>query len=259
MFIQNKLLKFVYNLMLIGMPQMSNNPINKNILHAPFKVDKMSTYINYRLDTNKINAINKILEKNNNFDLIPLSLINDEEKDYFLSINIYNCSSPIFSFLSKDPVTRCEINTYVVDKNNLKGTLIIDYISNIVSMDADNIFKFPELISFNKIENKLFANAKNNNIDLNFNINLQNNKDRSKISNSLVFKTENIFYNSGVYDKLYFDSSLLKNNIINCNDFNIEFKFYDLLFDKVDSVFYFENKINFVGGMWYNIFNISSL
>lgn len=259
MFINNNLLRFVYNLLLVGMPQMANNPINKNILHAPFNVNEMSTYINYRLDNEKINSINKILKKHNNFNLIPASIIDDQEKDYFLSINIYNCTSPIFSFLSEEPATRCEINTYVVDKNQLKGTLIIDYISNIISMDADNIFKLPNTISFNKIDNKLFGNAKNNNIDLNFDINLENHKYLSKLSNSLIDKTENIFYNSGVYDKLYFDSTLLKNTIVNCNDFNINFKFYDILFDKVDSVFYFENKINFVGGMWYNIFDISTI
>lgn len=258
MFVNNDFIRFIYNLMLVGMPQMTNNPINKNVLHAPFIVNEMSTYINYRLDIEKINSINNILKKDSNFNLIPTSIIDDEKKDYFLSINIYNCSSPLFSFLSKEPATRCEINTYVIDKNKLKGTLIIDYISNIISMDADNIFKLPELISFNKINNKLLGSAQNKNIDLNFNINLDNNNYISKLSNSLIDKTEKIFYNSGIYDKLYFDSTLLKNTIVNCKDFNVNFKFYDILFDKVDSVFYFENKIDFVGAMWYNIFDISA-
>lgn len=256
MFINNNLLRFVYNFMLVGMPQMANNPINKNLLHAPFKVNEISTYINYRLNIEEINEINNILKKNNNFNLIPISIINNQKKDYFLSINIYNCTSPLFNFLTKESATRCEINTYVIDKNNLEGTLIIDYLSNIISMDADNIFKLPESIAFNKINNKLLANAKNNNINLDINIDLEKDDNLNQISNCLVDKTEKIFYNSGVYDKLYFDSTLLKNNIINCKDYNINFKFYNITFNNIDSVFYFKNKIDFVGAMWYNIFDI---
>lgn len=258
MFINYNILKAVYNVMLIGMPQMANNPINKNIIHAPFNVNKMSTYINYRLDNEKITCINNFLKQHNNFDLIPISLINDEKKDYFLSINIYNCTSPIFSFLSNEPITRCEINTYVVDKNKKEGTLILDYISNVISMDGDNIFKLPHSMIFNKIDNKLLGNINNNNIELNFDIDSENYTLISKISSSLVDKSENIFYNSGIYDKLYYDSTLVKNKIINCKNYNIYFKFNDILFDKVDSVFYFENKIDFVGAMWYNVFDTSS-
>ena len=48
-------LKFFYNALLTGMPSLTYNPFNKNILHSPFNVNEYSTYINYRL--------NSILEK----------------------------------------------------------------------------------------------------------------------------------------------------------------------------------------------------
>ena len=38
-------------------------------------------------------------------------------------------------------ITRCELNTYVKDHNGNYGTLIIDYLSNELSMDPLNIFK----------------------------------------------------------------------------------------------------------------------
>ena len=46
MFIPNQFLRFFYNFMLSGMPVLTVNPINKNILHAPFLVNSYSTYIN---------------------------------------------------------------------------------------------------------------------------------------------------------------------------------------------------------------------
>lgn len=258
MFINNIFLKMIYNLMLVGMPQTANNPINKNILYAPFNVNEKSTYINYKLNTQQVNQISDILKKKNNLKLIPTSLFDYqyENKDYYLSINIYNCTSPIFDFFINEPATRCEINTYVVNRNEVKGTLIMDYISNILSMDADKIFKAPGKIMFKNQDNKLYGKAKNKNIDLDFNIDIKykNPKIKPILSDSLIIKTENIFYNSGIYDKVYFDSTFLKNNIIICNNHDINFKFYDIEFNNIHSVFYFEKNINFIGGMWYNIF-----
>ena len=132
----------------------------------------------------------------------------------------------------------------------------MDYISNILSMDADKIFKPPGKIMFKNKDNKLYGKAKNKNIDLDFNIDIKykNPKIKPILSDSLIIKTENIFYNSGIYDKVYFDSTFLKNNIIICNNHDINFKFYDIEFNNIHSVFYFEKNINFIGGMWYNIF-----
>ena len=60
--INNNFLKIFYNALLTGMPGLMNNPINKNILHAPFIVNAGSTYINYKLEDFQINKINDFLE-----------------------------------------------------------------------------------------------------------------------------------------------------------------------------------------------------
>ena len=95
-------LKFFYNALLTGMPSLTYNPFNKNILHSPFNVNEYSTYINYRLNSIQLHKINEFLEKRNlDLNLAPSTLFKDNTKDYFLSINIYNCTSPVFDFLTK--------------------------------------------------------------------------------------------------------------------------------------------------------------
>ena len=108
MLITNKLLKVFYSALLTGMPSLTYNPINKNILHAPFTVNQYSTYINYKLNNDQIYKINNYLkDKNNKLTLAPSSLINEKEKEFILSINIYNCTSPIFDFITNKPSMRC--------------------------------------------------------------------------------------------------------------------------------------------------------
>ena len=75
-----------------------------------------------------------------------------------------------------------------------------------------------------------------------------------KINSELIKLTDNIFYNTGLYDKLYYDSSLIHNNIYECDN-NVVFEFLDLKFKEPESVFYFSKPINFVGGLWYNIYD----
>ncbi len=256
-----KFLTIFYNALLTGMPSLTYNPINKNILHAPFTVNEKSTYINYRLNNEQFNVINDYLKNNNNNNnnnliLQPSSIISDSDKDYFLSINIYNCTSPIFEFISDEPSTRCEINVYVKDKKDNKGTLITDYVSSILSLDPDNLFKSAgkiNLINDNELI-KGYANCENFALNFDYNQYLNTNI-YNKISSNLVKYTDKIFYNNGIYDKLYYDSSLINNNIIECLDYNVDFKFLNVDFLNVDSLFYFENKINFVGGLWYNLYD----
>ena len=253
--INNKILKIFYNTLLAGMPFISSNPYNKNPIHAPFKVKEYSTYINFKLDDYEIKQINTYINKYSNFSIIPISILDNDKDNYFLSINIYNCTSPIFDFLTDEPATRCEINTYVTN-NNTQGTLIIDYVSNILSLDPDNIFKIKNNINFKKNNNIISGNANNKNIDLNFNYQYKNNNNINninKLSNDLIRKSDYIFYNNGIYDKLYYDSSLIYNPIIKSNDFNIKFNFLNMKFNNIHSVFYFKNEIDFVGGMWYNL------
>jgi hypothetical protein len=63
MLINKGILKFVYTALLTGMPSLTYNPINKNILHAAFDVNQYSTYLNFRLNDNEINTITKFIEK----------------------------------------------------------------------------------------------------------------------------------------------------------------------------------------------------
>ena len=253
----NQFLKFIYNALLTGMPSLMNNPINKNILHAPFTVNKYSTYINYKLDEEKIIRINEFLEnKNNGLSLSTTKLLENSNEDYYLSINIYNCSSPLFDFLGTSTATRCEVNVYVKDENNEESTLIIDYESNILSLDPENLFKKSSNIVFNEDYDFINGEIYSKNFMLDFYYN-KNNYYSSKLDEKLIKLSDKIYYTNGYYDKLYYDSSLIHNKIkkIKELDFDINFKFLGLEFNNINSVFYFENKINFVGGLWHNIYD----
>ncbi len=265
MFINNNLLKILYNFMLSGMPNLISNPINKNPLSSAFIVSPYSTYINYKLDNHEYNIINSFMNNNknnsnsNNFKIIPTEIIKNTNLDYFLSINIYNCTSPLFDFLNNQNSVRCEINTYVCNKQNLKGTLILDYVSNMLSLDPVNLFKKSGNIQFLKKNNIIKGFANNKNFNLKFKYNINNNFIKNnKISYELVKYTDIIYYTSGIYDKVFYDSLFIDNDIITTLKHDVKFKFLDYEFknENLHSVFYFKNKINFMGVMWSNIFNI---
>jgi hypothetical protein len=250
-----KFLKLFYSALLTGMPSLTYNPFNKNTLHAPFVVNQYSTYINYKLDESQKEYINNFLDKNTDgFELLPSSLLNDDSEEYFLSINIYNCSSPLFDFISDIIPSRCEINVYVKDKNDIQGTLIMEYASNILSLDPDNLFKSKSQLKFDTDHELVYGIVKDSNFELKFNYNrFLDTTINNKISSNLIKFTDKIFYKNGLYDKVYYDSSLIHNKIINVDDYEVYFKFFDMEFNKVDNIFYFEEKIHFVGGMWYNL------
>ena len=254
----NKLfLKGFYNFMLIGLPTATYNPFQKeSIFHTPAKIDKTSTYINYKIPKSRFNKINKFIKKyDKDISLIPTSISSDE-RDYFISINIYNCSSPIFNSVTEDKITRCEINTYIVNGKGEEGTLIIDYSSNFLSLDPINIFKKKSETIFEE-ENKRYkikASNKNFKLEGEFIKNIE--RDKSKLLNEKIIEhTDNIFYLNGIYDKLYYDSSLIKNSIkIPGNVKNINFEFLGIKFEEIDSIFYFEEPLNFVGAIWANLY-----
>ena len=54
-------------------------------------MNSYSTYINYRLDNNQYTKIRDYLKNNNNnnFEMLDTAIIKRENKEYFLSINIY--------------------------------------------------------------------------------------------------------------------------------------------------------------------------
>ena len=246
-------LKLFYHVLLVGLPSTVYNPINKNILHAPFIIKEESTYINYKLNNLQVKHLTQFL--NNNFELIPVKLLNEDlTEDFFISINIYNCTSPLFDFMTDKPATRCEINTYVVDKYSNKGTIIIDYVSNLMSLDPDNIFKHSGNTGLSDDKYTKSGYSYSDNIKLDFKFD-KNKVDKTALNVELIKLTDKIFYKNGLYDKLYYDSSLLHNKIIKCNDYDVNFNFLNIDFTDIHSVFYFQEEISFVSGLWHNIFN----
>ena len=252
--IQKNLLKFIYNVLLIGTPQVTHNPINKNKLYVPLSVKPYSTYLNFKLNNQEKEYLNNyIWEYTNDLSLIPIKMSFFTKPYYYLSINIYNCSSPIL--LENKNITRCEINTYVIDKNGKKSTIILDYTSNGISMDPVNIYKKKDKIFFLKQNNKNIIDvfSKNDKINLKLDYNLYNNINY-EISKKLIKYTDGIYYKNGILDKVYYDSTLVNAKLKITRKYNnFYFKYKDLSFKKIDSLFYFQNNIDFIGSMWHNL------
>ena len=247
-----KLLQFFYRGILTGMPSIVYNPITRTNIHVPFNVLPNSLYINYRLTPLQKTAVeNYISEKNKKFHLEPIAMNPDKtDLDYYLSLNIYNCTSPVF--LNDKETTRFEINTYVNDECK-KGTLIMDYLSNELSIDPIYIFKRLSSLSYTK--DNITGKSLSQNIFLKTNIQMDPSEDPCfPINDDLIDYSDTIFYMNGIYDKLFYDTSLTKASLKIPILEDLQFTYLNITFDQPDSVFYFENQIDFVGGVWYNIF-----
>tara|TARA_X000000950_G_scaffold31513_1_gene34043 strand:- start:118 stop:864 length:747 start_codon:yes stop_codon:yes gene_type:complete len=247
-----KLLELVYKGILTGMPLLTYNPITKNTLNVPMIVNPESTYLNFKLDNEKVKKLEKYVKKYSNLTIIPIKM--DEKEEYILSVNVYNCTSPVF--LNDKEITRFEINTYVRDEYNNNGTLILDYISNELSMDPLNIIKWKEDLVYNKYDvfNYIECNSKRDRIELNINFTAEYAK-KIKIDEDLVKYTDRVYYKNGIYDKIYFDSSLTSADLREPYLFtDFKFIYRDLNFTDLHSIFYFKNEIRFIGGMWDNLF-----
>lgn len=247
--------KYIYKLFTSGFPLLTHNIFTNNPYHASFHVQPQSTYINYKLDNNQFKKINNFIQSfNNSLKISPISL-NDETKDKFLSINIYNVSSPLFSFLGPKNITRCEINTYVIDKvTKMKGTLILDYESNFLSMDPVNIFKKSGNTIFKSNDNNIICNAESNHFKLKCEYSIKKNDKNYGVNKELHDYSDNIYYTNGILDKLYYDTSLTLAKIkIPHKIKELEFTFCDMIFNDPYSVFYFKDEIRFSGTMWNNL------
>lgn len=247
-----KLLELVYKGILTGMPLLTYNPITKNTLNVPMIVNPESTYLNFKLDNEKVKKLEKYVKKYSNLTIIPIKMY--EKEEYILSVNVYNCTSPVF--LNDKEITRFEINTYVRDEYNNNGTLILDYISNELSMDPLNIIKWKEDLVYNKYDvfNYIECNSKKDRIELNINFTAEYAK-KIKIDEDLVKYTDRVYYKNGIYDKIYFDSSLTSADLREPYLFtDFTFIYRDLNFTDLHSIFYFKNEIRFIGGMWDNLF-----
>ena len=76
-----KLLELVYKGILTGMPLLTYNPITKNTLNVPMIVNPESTYLNFKLDNEKVKKLEKYIKKYSNLSIIPIKM--DERRIYF--------------------------------------------------------------------------------------------------------------------------------------------------------------------------------
>ena len=240
-------LRTVYKSLMLGMPYLTYNPFNRVKLIAPFTVLPKSMYINYQLNPIQKETIQEYMDSyESGMKLLPVSIEQDEEPEYYLSVNIYNCTSPLF--LNNDGMTRLEVNTYVTDGTN-NGTLILNYISNALSMDPVNIFK----ISGNIIYNMSHISGSNLKTMIEMLLQFDKSDKNIDISTELSKFTDNIFYKNGIYDKLYYDNSLIHAKFKVPSVSNLEFIFLEMNFLNPKSIFYFEEDIFFAGTMWSNV------
>jgi len=247
-------LQFIYSCLLCGVPQYSMNPLNQNRILAELNVQQYSSYVNYKLNDTQVNVLNNyIKEYNDDLDIVPIKLSKYSYPNYYLSVNMYNATSPIM--MTNKDIIRCELNTYVKTKDGVLGTLILDYVSNTLSMDPVNIFKK----NVGKIKfdnnynlNRLFVDSEDDELYLDLTYKLTN--DDYYISKKLVEFTDLAYYKNGVADKVYYDSTLgqavTKYGELMSGSI---FKYKGLEFYYPDSVFYFDNSLNFIGSVWYHL------
>ena len=252
--VNKKLLKFIYSGLLCTVPQYSMNPMNQNRILAELNIKPYSTYINYKLNDDQVKLLNNYVKNyTNELDLVPIKLSKYDYSNYYLSINMYNATSPIM--MTNKDIIRCELNTYVKTKDGTLGTLILDYVSNTLSMDPVNIFKKSiKKIKFqnNYDTNELFVDSLEDDIYLKLKYKLTS--DEFYISDKLVEFTDLAYYKNGVADKVYYDSTLGSADT-KYGDLIPKsiFKYRGLEFSYPDSVFYFDNSLNFIGSVWYNL------
>jgi hypothetical protein len=299
-------LKFIHGGLLTGMPSLIYNPYTKTPFNIPLTISEESIYLNFKLTQQYSEYLDDYITKySEDLSIVPVCLFPEEEATKYLSVNIYNCSSPAFLNGNKQTL-RCELNTYVKDKRTGKyGTLILDYLSNDLSMDPVNLFKPPPshtdgAVVYNIIYQNPYhphhpsqpthpsrphrsyqtkklhidCRSKRDKIKLSLKLCVDKMKEVTIVtSRELVKFSDYIYYKNGIYDKLFYDDTLVNallkspssdpdTSLPNCHisSFSIDddsnsffFAYKDLFFEKIDSVFYFENPINFVGSMWENI------
>ena len=253
------LLKFVYRGLLTGMPMFTYNPITKHNFVAPVEIPPYSTYVNFKLDPPQVSTLTDYIhEYNPDLSIVPIKLLGqDEHEDYYLSVNIYNCTTPIMS--NNLNITRCELNTYVKNEKGEIGTLILDYTSNQISMDPVSIFKQPQpteiILDDIYIKSKIRSMKDKIYLDLTYDLIKEQAKE---LSDSLIEYTDKVFYKNGIYDKVYYDSSVTHpETLFPVYYYNFSFTYRDIEFKKIDSLFYFRNPLKFVGRMWDNLYQIN--
>lgn len=249
-------LKNFYKFLMIGMPQYIYNPLSNNNFLAPLTVQSYSTYVNFKLDERQVHYLNQYLkEYSDDLTIVPLKISKYEFPTYYLNVNVYNCTSPIL--MDDKNIVRCELNTYVKARDGTMGTVILDYISDGISLDPVSLFKNPSDISFRRENgyNIIDCTSSRQKIDLQLTYSVLNDE-AFTMSQELVDYTDNIYYKNGIMDKIYYDSSLTRAEIRQTNFIsNFHFKYRDLEFTEIDSVFYFKDELRFVGSLWDNLYS----
>tara|TARA_Y100000389_G_scaffold106861_1_gene103847 strand:- start:2588 stop:3361 length:774 start_codon:yes stop_codon:yes gene_type:complete len=251
-----KMLRFVYNTLLLGMPQMLYNPLFNTPLHIPITINEQSTYINFKLSSEQVRYLNQYVQDfDESLELIPINLYENSKPGYFISINIYNSTSPVF--MTQDNVIRCELNTYIMDNTGKKGTLILDYLSNGMSMDPVTIWQpeeFLKKVHFESNDDKISILCKSHLSEIYLNATLDNFTILDdRLSLNLIEFTDNIYYKNGILDKLFYDTSLINPTLLKPEESDVTFIYKNCVFGNVDSIFVFKDNIRFVGSMWENL------
>lgn len=249
-------LKNFYKFLMVGLPQYIYNPLSNNNFLAPLTVQPYSTYVNFKLDEDQVDYLNRyIKEYSDDLTIVPLKISKYEFPSYYINVNVYNCTSPIL--MNDKNIVRCELNTYVRNSDGTLGTVILDYISNGISLDPVTLFKKPTRISFFRENgyNIIDCTSEHQEIDLQITYSVLNG-DEFTMSTELVDYTDNIYYKNGIMDKIYYDSSLTRAKIRQTNFIsNFHFRYRDLEFTEIDSVFYFRDELRFVGSLWDNLYD----
>ena len=118
-------------------------------------------------------------------------------------------------------------------------------------MDPVNIFKNSIPLKYNNGE----IIGIDDNILLNASLNMSDKDIQFYIDKDLAKFSDIIFYTNGIYDKLFYDTSLTEAIVKIPKIRNLQFDYINLTFSRPDSIFYFKNEINFVGAVWQNLFN----
>jgi hypothetical protein len=221
-----------------------------------FNIKPNSLYVNFELSSTQIKEINNNIPSY--LTINPISLLNNDKKKNIISINTYNVTSFLFD---NKIIPRLEINIYVKNKfTNKIGTLILIYTTNGFSFDPINLLTKKDELFLNINNNIINCKVNNKNLFFETKINI-NNFIKKKLSKDLIIATDNIYYQNGIIEKMFYNSDFIYTKINELkNTKNINFKFYftipgsniQLKFNKISSIFMFLDNIYFTTETWSN-------
>ena len=154
-------------------------------------------------------------------------------------------------------VTMCDVKTYFINKKTgEKGTMVLDYVSNIDFIDPINVYKIARgNINYNTSEYNSHASVSSYNDKLDFSIYYDKKDEYTyKLSDEFISLHKRKYSRNGVYDEVFFDESFLNTTVVSPFN-NVDYNFYynDLSFKNFYNIFYFPNDINIFVKFWKNI------